>query len=140
MRKYFGTDGIRGKAYDLLTPTLAYQVGLSMQLLGCKEIILGRDTRESGVVLAAEIEKGALAAGINLYQAGVVTTPMLAYLTKRKNSFGVMITGSHNPYYDNGIKIFKAGKKLAPKEEEIIELFLNGIGAVKFQEKGETIL
>jgi phosphoglucosamine mutase len=140
MKKYFGTDGIRGKAYDLLTPTLAYQVGLSMQLLGCKEIILGRDTRESGVVLAAEIEKGALAAGINVIQVEVVSTPMLAYLSKRKNSFGVMITGSHNPYYDNGIKIFKSGKKLASKEEEIIELFLNGIGAVKFQEKGEIIL
>lgn len=140
MKKYFGTDGIRGKAYDLLTPELAYQVGLSLQLLGCKELILGRDTRESGVVLAKEMEKGAIAAGINVYQVGIVTTPMLSYLTKRKNTFGTMITGSHNPYYDNGIKIFKYGKKLAPEEEKTIELFLNGIGTVNLQEKGKASL
>lgn len=138
MKKYFGTDGIRGRAYEVLTPELAYQVGLSLQLLGCKEVIVGRDTRESGVMLAEGIENGAVDAGIDVYQAGVVTTPMLSYLSKRKGTFGVMLSGSHNPYHDNGIKIFKYGKKLSPEEENVIELFLNSFGTVNLEEKGKA--
>jgi phosphoglucosamine mutase len=137
MKKFFGTDGIRGKAYEFLTPELAYQVGLSLQLLRCKELIIGRDTRESGKMLSLEIEKGATEAGIKVRNAGIVSTPMLSYLSKRKNTLGVMITGSHNPYHDNGIKVFKYGKKLSEKEEEEIEAVLNGIKVVNPEVKAE---
>ncbi|MDD3999788.1 MAG: phosphoglucosamine mutase [Bacilli bacterium] len=131
MKKYFGTDGIRGRAYEFLTPELAYLVGLSLKPLGCEEVIIGRDTRESGKMLFEGIEKGAIDAGIKVWQAEIVSTPMLSYLSKEKNAFGVMITGSHNPYQDNGIKIFKYGKKLSGTEEELIEAVLNGIKKVE---------
>ena len=127
--KYFGTDGIRGKAYDFLNADLAYKVGLGLQALDCKEAIIGRDTRESGKFLEENLEKGAVASGINVYRAGIVSTPELSYLSKRKGIFGIMITGSHNPHHDNGIKIFKAGKKLSEAEEAVIEAVIEGTKA-----------
>lgn len=127
MIKYFGTDGIRGKAYEFISEHLAYQVGLALQVLENDKLIIGRDTRESGLALATKIIEGAKEVGIRAYDVGVVSTPMLSYLSKCFDSLGVMITASHNPHTDNGIKIFKVGKKIFSKEEADIEGVLNGI-------------
>lgn len=139
MIKYFGTDGIRGRAHEFLTPELAKKVGLGLSLLACKEVIVGQDTRASGAVLAAAITEGALEAGIDVYRAGVVTTPMLSHLSKRKQTFGVMISGSHNPYHDNGIKVFNCGRKLSQDEENILEFFLNGKASLKPMSRGREM-
>lgn len=140
MIKYFGTDGIRGKAYEFISEHLAYQVGLALQVLANDKLIIGRDTRESGLYLAAKIIEGANEVGIRAYDVGVVSTPMLSYLSKYFDSLGVMITASHNPHTDNGIKIFKAGKKIFSKEEADIEGVLNGIVPVTKNEIEEANL
>lgn len=140
MIKYFGTDGIRGKAYEFISEHLAYQVGLALQVLANDKLIIGRDTRESGLYLATKIIEGANEVGIRAYDVGVVSTPMLSYLSKYFDSLGVMITASHNPHTDNGIKIFKAGKKIFSKEEADIEGVLNGIVPVTKNEIEEANL
>jgi phosphoglucosamine mutase len=126
MKKYFGTDGIRGRAYETLNEDLAFRVGSALKVLNNPLVIIGRDTRESGPMLAEGIRKGAAATGIASVDIGVVSTPMLSYLSGRERALGVMITASHNPYQDNGIKVFNAGRKLFAREEEGIEAVLNG--------------
>lgn len=134
MKKYFGTDGIRGKAYEVLTEDLAYRVGLALKVLNNDYLVLGRDTRESGIMLRDGIKKGAEASGIMVIDVGIVSTPLLAYLSGRFQALGVMITASHNPYQDNGIKVFKAGKKLFLREEEQIESVLHNPSEVEMKE------
>jgi phosphoglucosamine mutase len=126
MKKYFGTDGIRGRAYETLNEDLAFRIGSALKVLNNPLVIIGRDTRESGPMLAEGIRKGAAATGIASVDIGVVSTPMLSYLSGRERALGVMITASHNPYQDNGIKVFNAGRKLFAREEEGIEAVLNG--------------
>ncbi|HED23530.1 MAG TPA: phosphoglucosamine mutase, partial [Firmicutes bacterium] len=128
MGKLFGTDGIRGVANRDLTPELAFKIGrIAAWLLGLEVLnptfIIGRDTRLSGPML-----EGALAAGINsaggeVRLLGVVSTPAVAYLTRElKASAGVVISASHNPIEDNGLKIFdRRGFKLPDALEEEIE-------------------
>ncbi len=125
--KYFGTDGIRGVAYDFLNEELAFKVGTSLSVLNIKNVVVGRDTRESGSMLAKAIIAGAKAVGLNTLYLGVVSTPMLSYISGKLGSVGVMITASHNPYQDNGIKVFKIGKKLYASEESALEDILNDI-------------
>ncbi|NLD26421.1 MAG: phosphoglucosamine mutase [Acholeplasmataceae bacterium] len=125
MKKHFGTDGIRGQAYTELNADLAFKIGFALKVLNNPYVIIGRDTRESGPMLAEGIKKGAKAAGINAIDVGVVSTPMLSYISGRQRTLGVMITASHNPYQDNGIKIFNSGRKLFAGEEEEIEAVLN---------------
>ena len=125
--KYFGTDGIRGVAYEFLNEELAFKVGTSLSVLNIKNVVVGRDTRESGSMLAKAIIAGAKAVGLNTLYLGVVSTPMLSYISGKLGSVGIMITASHNPYQDNGIKVFKIGKKLYASEESALEDILNDV-------------
>ncbi len=126
MGKYFGTDGIRGVAGETLTPSFSYRVGQSLKkVFDPKQIVIGKDTRESSDVLALSIATGALEAGTDVLYAGTVSTPMVAHYAKEEGIIGVMITASHNPYQDNGIKVFDKGYKLSEKAESDIEAFLD---------------
>jgi phosphoglucosamine mutase len=127
--KLFGTDGIRGVAgqYPLDTPTVKRIGAAAAQVLkkraGKKLIILGRDTRESGTKIATLLKKEFTRAGIETWDVGVIPTPGIAYLLKQYPSLaGVVISASHNPYTDNGIKFFgPAGSKLPDHLEATIE-------------------
>ncbi len=119
--KYFGTDGIRGKAYDFINFDLAFAVGRSMQLFNCDKIIVSRDTRESGLMIMNAIKQGAKASGIDVYDIDILATPILAYMSEVYDCIGIMVTASHNPYTDNGIKIFNRGQKLSAEQELEIE-------------------
>jgi phosphoglucosamine mutase len=129
MRKLFGTDGIRAVAGEApLDAKTIYAVGLALahQLHGTHaqpKVLLGMDTRESSAWIAATIAAGLREGGARVENAGVVTTPAIAYLTRRHAfSAGVVISASHNPWQDNGIKVFGAdGYKLADETELRIE-------------------
>jgi len=125
-KQLFGTDGIRGVAgeYPLDPATIfAFGAALGREAMGTGEILLGTDTRESGPWIAEMVAGGLERGGARVRYAGVVTTPGIAYLT-RTGPFvaGVMISASHNPYQDNGIKVFThSGFKLPDAEEHAIE-------------------
>ncbi len=123
MSVHFGTDGIRGKFGEDLTIDIAYKCGNSLK----GNLIIGRDTRQSGVEIVKAFATGALDAGCNVTEIGVCTTPCIAYLTLNKNfDYGIMITASHNPAEYNGIKIFsKKGLKLSQDIEKSIENHIN---------------
>ena len=109
--KYFGTDGIRGKAYKTLPLLRATQLGYAInKIFSNKNVVVGFDTRESSKDYLNAFLKGL--EEDNYQVAGVVTTPMIAYYSKIKSCIGIMITASHNPYYDNGLKVFFNGEKL----------------------------
>lgn len=127
-KAYFGTDGIRGIAGEPpLDPASVYAVGLALgddlASRGGGAIVLGQDTRESSSWIAATLAAGAADRGVAAVSAGVITTPAIAYLTRAGDfTAGVMISASHNPYHDNGIKIFgHSGYKLPDAEEAEIE-------------------
>lgn len=119
--KYFGTDGIRGVPNKKLTIDLAAKLGMALQILGCEDVVIATDTRISKDMLAYAIASGAMSRGMNVYFAGVMPTPALIYTSLVKNITGVMITASHNPYTDNGIKVLNKGVKLTDEEECLIE-------------------
>ena len=129
--KLFGTDGVRGEANVVLTAELAYQLGraaayvLKRDGLPDKELamVIGKDTRISGDMLEASLIAGICSTGVNVYQAGVIPTPAVAVLTRMLNCMaGVVISASHNPYQDNGIKFFSPlGTKLPDEVERTIE-------------------
>lgn len=126
----FGTDGIRGRFGDLLTPELALQVGYWAAQVWREQssgpVIVGQDSRNSSPVLAAAIAHGLTAAGLEVWQLGLCPTPAVAHLTSISGaSAGVMISASHNPPEDNGIKFFGAnGKKLPTALQQEIEAAL----------------
>jgi phosphoglucosamine mutase len=132
MGKYFGTDGVRGVANQELTPELAYKIGrcggyvLAGQVKQPK-VVIGRDTRISGPMLESALVAGLLSIGANVIRLGVVSTPAVAYLTKKLGAdSGVMISASHNPVEDNGIKFFgRDGFKLLDETELEIERLLD---------------
>ncbi len=132
MGKYFGTDGIRGRANDTLTVHMAFAVGSYLGHLFSKEgkgrILIGKDTRISSSMFESAIAAGATAAGCDVYMLGISPTPAVAYLVKKENfDCGVMISASHNPYYDNGIKVFDSqGSKLSAVLEVEIEQYIDG--------------
>ncbi len=139
MGKYFGTDGIRGRYGIELTDELAYKVGQSLKkALNTSRLVIGMDTRESGINLLNNLKNGAIDAGIDVMEAGVVSTPMISHYSKQKKVTGVMITASHNPYTDNGIKVFNMGNKLLEKEELAIEAFIDANESFKVKKLGET--
>ncbi len=139
MGKYFGTDGIRGKYGIELTDDLAYKVGQSLKpVLNTKRLVIGMDTRASGSNLLNSVRRGAQDAGIDVMIAGIVSTPMISHYSKQKQVTGIMITASHNPYTDNGIKVFKMGNKLLEKEELAIETFIDSEEIFKVKKQGET--
>jgi phosphoglucosamine mutase len=131
MGKYFGTDGVRGIANTQLTAELAFKLGryggyyLSQHHHDPK-IVVGRDTRISGEMLESALTAGLLSAGINVVKLGVLPTPAVAYMTRQLNACGgIMISASHNPFEDNGIKFFGGdGFKLLDEIEEQIEASL----------------
>ena len=120
---HFGTDGVRAAAYSQLTPDAVAGLGrAAASVLGCGEWVIGRDTRESGEVFEQALAAGLVAAGASVALAGVVPTPALAYIGAANNVPTAMITASHNPYYDNGVKLFApGGRKLADDLEGRIE-------------------
>ncbi|MCW8328242.1 phosphoglucosamine mutase [Photobacterium sp. SDRW27] len=124
-RKYFGTDGVRGKVGDYpITPDFALKLGWAagrvLSRLGTKKVIIGKDTRISGYMLESALEAGLSAAGINAVLTGPIPTPAVAYLTKTfRAEAGIVISASHNPYYDNGIKFFSASGEKLPDEVEL---------------------
>lgn len=130
MGKYFGTDGVRGRVDEVLTTEIAYRIGRFIgQYPNGKhnKIIISRDTRISGSKLLEAIIKGIVASGSDVYDEGISTTPSISYLVEKERfDYGIMISASHNPYYDNGIKIFDAsGKKLNSAIENLIENYID---------------
>jgi len=125
-KKYFGTDGIRGIAFEKLNSELAFKLGQALaKSYQLKELVIGQDTRLSSNMLAYGVAYGAALAGVNVMIAEVVSTPMVAYYSKINDIFGVMITASHNPYTDNGIKVVKSGYKLLDEEDLELEKFID---------------
>jgi len=132
MGKYFGTDGIRGVANEALTPELTLRLG---RVLGARlrkefekpKVLIGRDTRVSGHMLEGALIAGLTSSGVSVMKLGVISTPGVAYLTKNLGvSAGIMISASHNPVQDNGIKVFQAdGYKLSDEIEAEIEAMLD---------------
>ena len=133
MTKYFGTDGVRGIANQELTPELAFRLGriggyvLTKNEKEQPQVLVGRDTRISGQMLESALVAGLMSIGVEVMTLGVISTPGVAYLTRVMNAqAGVMISASHNPVADNGIKFFGAdGFKLTDAQEEEIEQLLN---------------
>jgi len=133
MTKFFGTDGVRGIANSELTPELAFKLGrfggyvLTKHANERPKVLIGRDTRISGQMLEGALVAGLLSIGAEAMRLGVITTPGVAYLTKALGAqAGVMISASHNPVEDNGIKFFGPdGFKLSDDEEAEIEELLN---------------
>jgi len=125
MGKYFGTDGMRGiPNIDLRIDNMT-ALGSALESLNNKEIILATDTRLSKDFLSNAIMAGALSHGMNVHFVGVIPTPALIYLSKLYGYTGVMITASHNPYTDNGIKVLNKGYKLTDTEEEHLESLMD---------------
>src|SRR5690554_4801650 len=123
--KYFGTDGIRGKGFTELSASLAFHLGNALkEALNNDTVVIGLDTRSSSPMLAHMVASGALLAGLDVYFAGILSTPMIAHYSKLKNIIGIMITASHNPYMDNGIKVFNKGYKSEEEVELIIEDYI----------------
>ena len=133
MGKYFGTDGVRGEANVELTPELAFKLGrfggyvLSQHETGRPKVFVARDTRISGEMLESALVAGLLSVGIEVYKLGVLATPGVSYLVRTENaSAGVMISASHNPALDNGIKFFGGdGYKLEDEKELEIEALID---------------
>lgn len=132
--KYFGTDGVRGVANESLTPELAFKLGRCGGYILTKHaegrtprVLLARDTRISGQMLAQALTAGLLSVGIEVFDLGVMTTPGVAYLVRTEDmDAGAMISASHNPAQDNGIKFFgNDGYKLSDEKEAEIEALLD---------------
>jgi phosphoglucosamine mutase len=137
--KYFGTDGIRGKAYDFITKDMAYAVGRSLGLFESKKVIVARDTRESGHMIVKALKQGIIDAGLEVLDIDILATPILAYMTIKEDCHGVMITASHNPYQDNGLKVFNRGVKTAKEVEEKIEEVIDGVLKLDDVPKGKEL-
>src|SRR3954469_6649814 len=131
-RKYFGTDGVRGRVGKApITPDFVMKLGYAAgKVLAAKHlsaehptVLIGKDTRVSGYMLESALQAGLSAAGVDIVLVGPMPTPAVAYLTRAlRLSAGIVISASHNPYDDNGIKFFSgAGAKLADDVESSIE-------------------
>src|SRR5689334_17234899 len=132
-RNYFGTDGIRGRANGLITPELALKVGQGAGLIFQRgdhrhRVVIGKDTRLSGYMIETALIAGFTSVGMDVLQLGPMPTPAVAMLTRSMRAdLGVMISASHNPYEDNGIKLFGPdGFKLNDEVEKAIETLLDG--------------
>ncbi|WP_026391481.1 phosphohexomutase domain-containing protein [Haploplasma modicum] len=138
--KYFGTDGIRGKSFTELNSKIAFSIGQSLrETYNKNQVVIGHDTRNSSPMLAYAIANGAMSVGINVVFAKVVSTPMIAHYSKVKEIPGIMVTASHNPYTDNGIKVFNCGYKSTIEEELIMEKYIDS-EIIKGSNWGEFLL
>lgn len=132
MGKYFGTDGFRGEANVVLNVMHAYKVGRFLGYYYGKEhkarIVIGKDTRRSSYMFEDALSAGLTASGADVYLIHVTTTPSVSYVVRSEDfDCGIMISASHNPYYDNGIKILNGlGHKLEAKVEKMIEDYIDG--------------
>lgn len=128
-RKYFGTDGIRGVANEELTALLAYTIGVSLGKMKDSpdfKVAIGGDTRLSTDLFKTALTAGLLQQGIDVYDVGVMSTPAIIRYGESDFAYTVCITASHNPYYDNGIKIIeRGGKKLSKEKEKFIEDYID---------------
>ncbi len=131
-RKYFGTDGIRGEiGKSPMTPDfvlkLGWAAGKVLAAEGTPLVVIGKDTRISGYMLESALQAGLVAAGVNIRLLGPMPTPAVAYITTAfRASAGIVISASHNPYQDNGVKFFSGeGTKLCDKTELMIEEYLD---------------
>ncbi len=146
-RKYFGTDGIRGKVGEgMMTADqvlkLGWAAGRVFASHGHKLVVIGKDTRISGYMLESALEAGLSAAGVDVRLLGPIPTPGIAYLTRTLHaSAGIVISASHNPFYDNGLKFFSAeGTKLPDATEEAIEaMFEKSMETVDSAELGKAM-
>ena len=149
MGKYFGTDGFRGEANVVLTVEHAFKVG---RFLGWyfgqdhkAKIVIGKDTRRSSYMFEDALSAGLTASGADAYLLHVTTTPSVSYVTRTEDfDCGIMISASHNPFYDNGIKIINGkGHKMEAEVEEKIEAYIDGeIGEIPLAKKeniGRTV-
>ena len=132
LKRYFGTDGIRGRVGDgAITPEFVLKLGWAVGRVLAKEnnskVLIGKDTRISGYMLESALQAGLSAAGVDIYLLGPMPTPAIAYLTRTFHAqAGIVISASHNPYYDNGIKFFSnEGTKLAEAIELEIEAMID---------------
>ncbi len=133
-RKYFGTDGIRGTVNEgVMTPDMALKIGLAAGRVFRRgdhvhRVVIGKDTRRSGYMFEPALAAGFVAAGLDVYMVGPMPTPAIAMLVKSlRADLGVMISASHNPHYDNGIKFFGPdGFKLSDEQEAEIESLIEG--------------
>jgi phosphoglucosamine mutase len=152
MRKYFGTDGVRGRVgEDPITPEFVMRLGhaAGVSLVERHElphgerpaVLIGKDTRISGYMLEAALEAGFASAGVDVMLAGPIPTPAVAYLTRAlRLQAGVVLSASHNPFYDNGIKFFSAGGLKLPDavEAEIEARMMDGMGCVEAAHLGRA--
>ena len=150
MGKYFGTDGFRGEANIDLTVEHAYKVGRFLGSYYSKDgkkcrVVIGKDTRRSSYMFEYSLVAGLTASGADVYLLHVTTTPSVSYVV-RSDDFdcGIMISASHNPYYDNGIKVINGnGEKLEEEVIEKIESYIDGpADAIAFATKeniGRTV-
>ena len=131
MSKYFGTDGFRGKAGVVLTAEHAFKTGRFLGWYYSKEhkakIVIGKDTRRSSYMFESALAAGITSAGGNAYLLHVTTTPCVSYITRtEKFDCGIMISASHNPYFDNGIKLMnRDGEKMEDEVQELVEKFID---------------
>jgi len=134
MGKYFGTDGFRGEANKALTGEIAYKVGRFIGWYYGKEhrckIAIGKDTRRSGYMFESALAAGITSSGGDAYLLHVTTTPSVSYVVRTEDfDCGIMISASHNPFYDNGIKILNSkGEKLEQEVIDMIEDYIDGKG------------
>jgi phosphoglucosamine mutase len=132
MGKYFGTDGFRGEANVILNPIHAFQIGRYLGWYYGREhqakILIGKDTRRSSYMYENALASGIVSSGADAYLLHVTTTPCVSYVTRREGfDCGVMISASHNPYYDNGIKLMNGnGEKMDDALQEEIERYIDG--------------
>ena len=141
----FGTDGFRGPSDTEITPdfclSLGFHTGTIIKEKGYDSVIIGKDTRVSGYMLEAALEAGFISAGIDVKLAGPIPTPAVSFLTATyAGQFGVVISASHNPYYDNGIKFFnRYGRKISEELEHEIEAQLQNTNVpVKAKDLGKA--
>lgn len=146
MGKFFGTDGVRGVAGKVLTADLGMRLGQAAGTVfrdeaqdGSITVVIGRDSRISGQMLEAALAAGFTSVGVNVINAGIVPTPGVAFLVRRYHAAaGAVISASHNPYQDNGIKFFNfEGKKLSDAQEAAIERLLETSNAIPEASFGE---
>lgn len=146
MGKYFGTDGIRGEANNILTPSLAFKIGKAAAFVMSRSLnrravfLIGKDTRISGDMLEAALTAGICSAGGDVFIAGVIPTPAIAFFVKNSDLYdsGIVISASHNPFYDNGIKFFDTnGCKLNDNIENEIEHYIQNEQSIKLPKPNE---
>ena len=119
----FGTDGVRGRAYEDLSLADAFLIGRAAAgVFGGNEAVIGRDTRESGPALTAALAAGLAAGGVEALDLGVAPTPAIAFVAGQRGAIGAVVSASHNPWFDNGIKLFSPqGSKLSDADQAAVE-------------------